>query len=165
MEKTVIIINGKGGAGKDTLCEMAAGWYKVRNVSSITPIKEIALANGWDGEKSPKARKFLAELKELFTAFNDLPTKYLLEQYHEFISSSEELMFAHIREAKEIDKLKSQIPTSCITLLVRREGKEAWGNAADDLVEDYRYDYVFENNGTLAESQERFWAFLKEIIP
>ena len=104
-EKLLIIINGKGGVGKDTLCDFAAAHYPVRNVSSITPIKEIAAANGWNGEKTPEARRFLADLKEAFTRYNDLPTRYLLEQYREFLDSQERIMFAHIREAGEIEKL------------------------------------------------------------
>ena len=41
MKKTVIVINGAGGVGKDTLCEFAEKHFKVMNVSSITPIKEF----------------------------------------------------------------------------------------------------------------------------
>lgn len=36
MKKIVIIINGNGGVGKDTLCDFAAEKYKVTNVSAIT---------------------------------------------------------------------------------------------------------------------------------
>ncbi len=42
MGKIVIIMNGHGGTGKDTLCGFAEGIYSVRNVSSAEPIKEIA---------------------------------------------------------------------------------------------------------------------------
>ena len=42
MNKIVIIINGRGGVGKDTLCDFAAKHYKVENISSITPIKDLA---------------------------------------------------------------------------------------------------------------------------
>ena len=84
-EKVLIIINGKGGVGKDTLCAFAGRYFQAKNVSSITPIKEIAAAYGWQGEKTPEARRFLADLKEAFTRYNDLPTQYLLEQYKEFL--------------------------------------------------------------------------------
>ena len=57
MEKIVIIINGLGGAGKDTLCDLVAKHYKVRNVSAITPIKNIAQKYGWNGEKDVKSDK------------------------------------------------------------------------------------------------------------
>ena len=40
-KKLVIVINGKGGLGKDTLCESLRIDYRVTNISAITPIKEI----------------------------------------------------------------------------------------------------------------------------
>ncbi|MDO5417185.1 MAG: hypothetical protein Q4F29_08300 [Lachnospiraceae bacterium] len=165
-KKLLIIINGKGGVGKDTLCDFAAKHYPVRNVSSITPIKEIAAANGWQGEKTPKARKFLADLKELFTQYNDLPTRYLLEQYQEFLAGEERIMFAHIREGGEIDKLKKQVPGDCITLLVKRtgDGPESWGNASDDDVENYHYDYQYDNSRPLDEAEADFMEFLEKIL-
>ncbi len=164
--KQLIVINGRGGVGKDTLCDFAGKYYRVRNVSSITPIKEIAAVYGWKGEKTPKARKFLADLKEAFTQYNDLPTRYVLEQYQEFLDGEEEVMFAHIREGREIDKLKAQLSGNCITLLVRRplEGVEAWGNAADDRAEQYSYDYIYNNTKTLLEAEKDFLSFLKKIL-
>lgn len=164
--KLLIIINGKGGVGKDTLCAFAGKHYQVRNVSSITPIKEIAAKYGWNGEKTPKARKFLADLKEVFTQYNDLPTNYLLQQYKEFLSGEEELMFAHIREGKEIDKLKARVSGKCMTLLVKRtgEGPEVWGNASDDEAEHYPYDFVYENRFPLEEAEADFMLFLEAIV-
>lgn len=165
-EKCLIIINGRGGVGKDTLCNFAAEQFRVRNVSSITPIKKIAAENGWKGEKTPKARKFLADLKEVFTQYNDLPTRYLLEQYQEFLESEEELMFVQIREGREIDKLKHQISGRCVTLLVRRtlDGIESWGNSSDDEVEQYHYDCIYENSLPLKEAKEDFLQFLTKQI-
>ena len=72
MEKIVVIINGKGGVGKDTLCDALSSKYTVRNVSSITPIKEIAQLGGWQGGKQNKDRKFLADLKKLFKKRNGI---------------------------------------------------------------------------------------------
>ena len=46
MKKLAIVINGAGGVGKDTLCDFAAKHYKTLNVSTITPIKEIAADYG-----------------------------------------------------------------------------------------------------------------------
>ena len=164
MKKTVIIINGNGGVGKDTLCLFAGRQFRVRNVSSVTPIKEIArIYGGWNGEKDPKSRKFLADLKELFVNYNDLPFQYLCREYEDFMQSDEELMFVHIREGKEIEKLKNWIGTSCITLLVTRQqnAQISWGNASDDNVSSFPYDYVYANDRKLEEAEEDFCGFLR----
>ena len=63
MRKQVFIINGQGGVGKDTICNCAAQHFRVRNVSSITPIVEIARFAGWDGQKTLAARRLLSQLK------------------------------------------------------------------------------------------------------
>ena len=109
MKKITIIINGKGGAGKDTMCEMAAKHFRTMNVSSIDPIKKIASQNGWNGEKDDKSRKFLADLKKIFTDYNDLPTEYIFGKYKEFLVSDCEILFVHIREPEEIEKFRRKI--------------------------------------------------------
>ncbi len=167
MNKLVVIINGTGGVGKDTLCEFAGKYFKIRNVSAITPIKEIATRyGGWTGQKDSASRKFLADLKKLFVEYNDLPFRYLCGEYEAFMKSEEEIMFVHIREGEEIQKLKDWIKTPCITLLVERNhGVEAsWGNASDDNVTNYQYDYVYQNNKSLSEVEGDFYEFIKGII-
>ena len=165
MKKIAIIINGAGGVGKDTLCAIAAKYFKVINVSSITPIKEIAANYGWNGEKDARSRKFLSDLKRVFIDYNDLPTNYLYEQYKVFADSDNEVYFAHIREGEEIDKLKNMIGDGCVTLLVERQtGNNEWGNASDDEVRNYQYDHVFDNNKSLVEAEHDFVAFLKGLL-
>lgn len=166
MRKLTIVINGSGGVGKDTLCKLMAKHYRVMNVSSIDPIKRIALENGWDGEKSEKSRKFLADLKQLFVEFNDLPQKYLEEKYREFLDSEEEILFVHIREPEEIEKFVSKVPGRCVTLLVRgdAERQQEWNNQADDEVEHYRYDYIYENKMSLADAEADFLSLFRQIL-
>ena len=167
MRKLVIIINGNGGVGKDTLCDFATEVFSVRNISSVTPIKEIASQYGWKGEKDAKARKFLADLKEAFVAYNDLPFVYIKEQYHQFLEAeSEEVMFVHIREGEEIDKVKQYIKTPCIAMLITREQhkKQCWGNPSDDNVADYAYDYQYNNDKKLTEAKTDFISFLKNVF-
>ena len=167
MKKLVIIINGNGGVGKDTLCDFASEVFSVRNISSVTPIKEIASQYGWRGEKDAKARKFLADLKEAFVAYNDMPFTYIKKQYHEFLESSdEEVMFIHIREGEEIDKVKKYIKTPCVTLLITRNQNRTrcWGNPSDDNVADYAYDYCYRNDKKLEEAKQDFIIFLQKMF-
>lgn len=167
MKKLVVIINGNGGVGKDTLCDFATESFSVRNISSVTPIKEIASMGGWKGEKDAKARKLLADIKEAFIAYNDLPFLYIKEQYHEFLESdTEEVMFVHIREGEEINKVKKYIGTPCITLLITRtqQDEQCWGNPSDDNVAGYEYDYRYSNDKMLTEAKADFTTFLKEVF-
>ena len=167
MMKLTIVINGKGGVGKDTLCRFAAERYKTENVSSITPIKELAAACGWQGEKTDRARKFLSDLKALTAAYNDYPTTYLSDRYRAFLSSDDELLFVHIREPEEIRKFVSATDGAAKTLLIRggeRCERAAYGNVSDDGVEDYPYDYVFVNDRPLDQTRAAFLEFLDGIV-
>ena len=166
MKKTVIVINGAGGVGKDTLCEFAEKHFKVMNVSSITPIKEIAAMCGWQGEKTDKARKFLSDLKALSIEYNDFPTLWAVKKYNEFMESDKEIMFLHVREGVEIEKFVHATDGKAKTLLIRggsRMTKSNYGNASDDMVENYSYDYYFVNDKTLAEAEVEFVSFLKNL--
>ena len=166
MEKIVIIINGRGGVGKDTLCDLAAKHFKIKNISAITPIKEIAQNYGWNGQKDSKSRKFLSDLKRVFIDYNDLPTMYLYEQYRMFLDDDSQFLFVHIREKEEIEKFKKLIKNKCLTLLVERSqiDTKTWGNASDYEVENYEYDLRYNNDKTLKETEKEFVAFLKKLL-
>ena len=167
MKKTIFIINGKGGSGKDTVCNLAKCLCQAKSISSITPILDVAKAGGWNGQKTDKARKLLSQLKELFTEFNDLSFKYCMEQIAKFSGSDAQVLFIHIREPEEIERLKNSIvKMPCYTLLVRRKGvsDKQFNNSSDDRVEEYEYDEVIENNGTLDDLYNTVEVFLRKYV-
>ena len=167
-KKLTVVINGRGGVGKDTLCDFAAERYCVRNVSSITPIKEIARTHGWNGEKDLRSRKFLSDLKRVFTEYNDLPTTYLLGEQAAFLENpDEQILFVHIRESDQIASFVSKAAAPCVTLLVRRDSEElaqCYGNASDDDVENYPYEYYYDNTLPLEQTREHFLALIDQIL-
>lgn len=170
-EKLIIIINGTAESGKDTLCNLAAKHYRCQNVSSIEPIKEMAMKGGWFGLKDTKSRKLLSDLKNLMIAYNDLPTKYLIRKYYEFEQSGDDILFVHIREADEMSKFLSAIRPSedvvlkDLVLLVRRGGEQKKiGNDADDGVGNCPYDAVFVNDTGLELAEERFVHMIETAI-
>lgn len=168
MTKTIFIINGAGGVGKDTLIDALNEKYDVRNVSSITPIKELAREGGWTGGKDLKSRKFLSDLKALFTEFNDLPFEYCKYHCERFMESTEDFLFVCIREPKEIEKLYQYLMHKNFpvkTLLIRREEieKQVYGNKSDDDVLKYPYQYIFNNETSLEEAGKNFTRFIETI--
>lgn len=168
MEKHVFVINGSGGVGKDTLCEVAGRFWRVQNISSITPVCEVARAAGWDGEKTPAARRFLSQLKEVCTQFNDLPFRYCMEQYRAFLQNDQQILFVHIREPAEIERFRQAVGAICKAVLVRRPALESargpLGNRSDDNVAAYSYDGIFVNDGSLEELPEKVCRFLSDMM-
>jgi hypothetical protein len=167
MKKLALVINGGGGVGKDTLCNLAARHFNIINISTIDPIKELAKMAGWMGEKTDKARKYLADLKALCVDYNDFPTNWALEKYKSFLNSDADILFVHIREPEEILKFVNATNGEAKTLLVRapsRMRKNSYGNAADDRVEEYSYDYYFNNDGTLDTVEGEFAELLSSAL-
>ncbi len=169
MKKLAIVINGCGGVGKDTLCQLAARHFSVQNISSVTPIKELASMCGWNGSKDRRSRKFLSDLKRLCARYNDYPNRWALEQYRAFLESEDELLFVHIREGAEIRKFVDGTNGVARTLLVRGGERfvrraNSYGNASDDDVEKYPYDYIYVNEKTLTEAEEEFCALLTHML-
>ena len=75
-------------------------------------------------------------------------------------------MFVHIREGEEIAKFVKATGGKAKTLLVRggeRMTKSNYGNASDDGVENYPYDYYFLNDKSLEEAEKSFIEFLKNL--
>jgi hypothetical protein len=140
--------------------------FKIKNISSITPIKELATRTGWDGNKDDRARKFLSDLKRICVEYNDYPTVWAKGEYEKFLLSDEEIMFVHIREPEEIAKFVEATEGRAKTLLIRggkRMSKANYGNVSDDGVENYSYDYYFVNENTLDAAERDFVALLHEI--
>ena len=71
-------------------------------------------------------------------------------------------MFIHIREIAEIEKIKNIINAK--TLLVKNpKVKLILSNESDANVNNYTYDYVLLNNGTLEDLQKKAKDFVKKI--
>ena len=170
-KKLVIIINGKGGCGKDTICKILNKHYPTTVISTITKVKLAARLIGWNGGKEDKDRKFLSDLKDLWTEYNDGPLKYACEKYMEFRDKPatvyNEIMVIHVREPEEIKKLCNAINNiPCKTLLItsERTNDHGYGNHADDDVDEYPYNYIYHNDGLLEDLDENFMWFFHTVM-
>ena len=146
-----------------------AKYYKVKNISTVDPIKDIAKYAGWTGEKGDKARKMLADLKQVFIEYNDLPLNFVIKEAEKFKADENDIMFVHCRENVEIEKIVKALSVKTVTLLIRRKDKyfqqKVYGNAADDEVENYNYDYIYTGcNESIADLEKSFMKFFEEEV-
>ena len=162
------IINGRPRSGKDTFvnfCLEELGAFG-KLISTVDFVKKIAIKCGWDGTKDSKNRKFLSDLKDLFSKFNDMPfnttikkVKEIIDEYDYYdIKENSYIIFIHVREPEEILRLVTKL--NAVTLLIKRENNEIISNHADSLVNDYTYDYTILNTGTLEELKKQVHQFL-----
>lgn len=165
--KKSIIINGKGGSGKDTfirICEMLIH-EPVYSFTSVSVIKKAAKFLGWTGTKTNKDRKFLSDLKALSISYNDQPNDYLIYSLNRTESNS--LNFFHIREIEEINKFintvrAEKINTEIYTLLLIRNDDDL-GNDSDNKVNDINYDFTIYNNYDIFELYLKVLDFLSKL--
>lgn len=170
MRRTVVIINGRGGVGKDSVCEIVAKHYHTAIVSTIDDVKEAARHIGWEGGKELKDRAFLSDLKDLCSKYYDHPFKKAVNQYEQWLSDNYyDVLFIHVREPEEIEKLRKHIEDDgkarVITLLIDTSIlPTASGNHADDEVGNYDYDFLFINDCDLDDLEEEFMGFWKQEV-
>lgn len=161
----IILINGRGGVGKDTfvsLCQRMTDENKILNVSTITPIKEAAAILGWDGVKDEKGRKFLSDLKDLATKNYDLSEKYVRKEIENAKERKVKVIFIHCREPAELGLFKDLFDAK--TLLIKNDRvKRIESNHADRNAENYFYDFTIDNNEGILELTKKAALFLEEV--
>lgn len=164
--KKVFILNGSGGVGKDTFVSLVGILaVPVTHLSSITPAKELAKQIEWSGGKTEKDRKFLSDLKDLMTEYNDYPLQYLKKQVDFFLHDQDhyQVCFIDIREPREIEKAAKAF--NATTVLVTAEGRvdPISTNHADDGVYDYQYDFYVDNSGTIDDLKDAVVGFCTQF--
>lgn len=168
----VIVVNGYPRSGKDTFvnfCKEKLGAFGV-SVSTVDFVKYLAAQSGWDGTKTPKNRKFLSDLKDLLTEWNDVPWKKVEEVFESIkiecfqygLRDSDFFLFIHSREPKEIERFQKEY--GALTVLIDREeveGKQS--NHSDAEVMNFNYDYIINNDGTLEELEMKAITFIESV--
>lgn len=167
----IYVINGYPRAGKSTFVDYvrgAVGEEYVCEISTVDTIKQIAKTVGWDGTKDAKSRKFLSDLKDLFTDYNNFPIRETIEKVDSFRNylrsygvEDKGVIFIHCREPKDIGILVERLGAQ--TLFIERDfAKSAeFSNHADAEVDNYHYDLSVSNNGTLKDFKDSAYQFCR----
>ena len=164
-DKMIFIVNGKPRAGKDTFAQILNEYMDVYKYSSVTKVKEIAKQCGWTGAKEERDRKFLHELKMLTSAYSDMSYNDVLEEIDKFKKGEldADIFVVDVREPEEIDRLVKA--TKAFTIFIENNRVPSiTSNAADANVENYRYDFVIQNNGTLEDFEGNIKLFMEVLM-
>lgn len=163
----IAIVNGRGASGKTTFETMvqkiaAARDKKVKVISTITYVKEVAKLFGWDGGKTPEDRRFLSDLKDALTRWKDAPYQKVKESIKIYQDYGVDFLFIDCREPEEIARFVNDY--GALTILVQRGEFELLGNHADDNVLNYQYDVVIDNNRGLDELMQEATIFEETFV-
>lgn len=140
--------------------------------STIDPMKHLLEEVGWNGDKTPKARKALSELKRVLTEFNDYPFIISLKTAENFkdsilnlnigYASDDVTVFIDCREPIEIEKFHQ---AGARTILITRPNMDnqhqEYSNPSDKNVNDFKYDIVIKNNGSKEDFERKIRSFVK----
>ena len=164
-DKMIFIVNGKPRAGKDTFAQILNEYMDVYKYSSVTKVKEIAKQCGWTGAKEERDRKFLHELKMLTSAYSDMSYNDVMEEIDKFKKGEldADIFVVDVREPEEIDRLVKA--TKAFTIFIENNRVPSiTSNAADANVENYKYDFVIQNNGTLEDFEGNIKLFIEVLM-
>lgn len=163
--KKIYITSGVGRSGKDTFCEFIGKYIRTYKYSIIDLPKEAAKILGWDGGKTEKDRKFLSDIMDLSTEYNDSPFRDVASIVSDFKNNliEDEILFIDMRDPKDIARAVEIFGAE--TILIRNPNVDKIEtNHADANVENYEYDYIIENDGTLEQLDTMAKFFVREII-
>ena len=162
MKKLVVIVNGSGGSGKDTLIDYVSDRLPNGAVkySTIDTVRSVASLIGWNGKKDEEGRLFLHRAKMMLAEWFDFSFKEMVDAIHAFLTTEHDVIFCQAREEEEIKRLCKYLDDKGIahmTVLVTRACLSGthYGNPADDNVgKDLEYNYWVENDDTKEDSGE-----------
>lgn len=157
--KTVILINGKPRAGKDTAVEMMKDHLTelmvgTEEFSSIDPVKRM-LGDWVDlSAKTEADRKLLAVVGDALQDHSQFRTEMCIDRIDEFFSQRRNgVFFLHMREPALIEIVKDNCTVRGIKFvsiyLASIRSEDVTSNAADAGVELGTYDFHMRNDSTL----------------
>lgn len=163
--KKIYILNGVGTSGKGVFVDFVNKYIPTYKYSIVDLPKEAAKILGWDGGKTEKDRRFLSDILDLSTKYNDSPfidVEHIVRDFHDNLIE-DEVLIIDIRDP--IDIARAVKIFGAETILIRNPNvKKIESNHADRDVENYKYDYIIENDGTLDQLDKVAEIFYRDVI-
>jgi HD superfamily phosphohydrolase len=166
MFKKIYILNGSGTVGKGELANFISKYISTYKYSSIDLVKDMLEFAGIPKEpKTEEKRLLYSDTKDRLTKYDDIPFKDITSIVTDFKNNKieAEVLLIDIREPEEIARAVETFGAE--TILVRNPNAiKINSNHADRDVENYEYDYIIENNGTLEQLERVAKIFVRDII-
>lgn len=162
--KQVFILNGVGTSGKGVFADYVSKHIQTHKYSIVDLPKKAAKVLGWDGGKTEKDRKFLSDIMDLSTDYNDAPFKDVVSVVADFKNDfiKGEFLIIDMRDPKDISCAVEIFGAKTILIENPNVGKIE-SNHADRDVKNYKYDYIIENNGTLEQLKTTAGEFVEFV--
>lgn len=162
--KKIFILNGVGTSGKGVFADYVSKYIPTYKYSIIDLPKEAAKVLGWDGGKTEKDRRFLSDVMDLSTEYNDAPFEDVLSIVTDFKNNQidREVLIIDMRDPKDISRAVETFGAETI-LIENPNVEKIESNHADRDVENYEYDYIIKNNGTLEQLKTTVGEFIEFI--
>ena len=160
-------MNGVGASGKGEFVTRINKYIPTLKYSIVDLPKEAAKVLGWDGSKTEKDRRFLSDIMDLSTDYNDAPFKDVLSLVTDFKNNKDyaeyKVLIIDMRDPKDIARAVKTFGAETILIDNPNVGKIE-SNHADANVNNYEYDYIIENDGTLEQLDAMAKLFVRDII-
>lgn len=164
--KKIFITNGSATNGKDTFAKMMGDYISTYKYSSIDLVKDMLEFAGIPKEpKTEEKRLLYSDTKDRLTKYDDIPFKDITSIVADFKNNKieSEVLLIDIREPEEIARAVKTFGAE--TILVRNPNAiKIESNHADRDVENYEYDYIIENDGTLEQLEMVAKLFICDVI-
>lgn len=163
--KKIFIQNSVGGSGKDTFASFLNKYIPTHKYSIVDLPKEAAKVLGWDGGKTERDRKFLSDIMDLATEYNGAPFRDVVSIVTDFINNriEDKVLIIDMRDPRDIARAVEVFGAE--TILIRNPNvAKIESNHADRNVENYKYDYIIENDGTLEQLDKMAYLFCEQVI-
>lgn len=164
--KKIFITNGSAENGKDSFAGFVSKYISTYKYSSIDLVKDMLEFAGVPKEpKTEEKRLLYSDTKDRLTKYDDIPFKDITSIVTDFKNNKieAEVLLIDIREPEEIARAVKTFGAK--TILVRNPNAvKIESNHADRDVENYEYDYIIENDGTIEQLDECAKEFVQYVI-
>lgn len=164
----IIALSGYAGSGKDTAFQLIKkNYHSARRFSFADALKTTAKNLTWDGNKDTKGRKFLQDLGQVARAYNkDVWADIVANDIEVWSEDTDIAVITDFRFPNEVEVLKKRFG-DVFTVRIFGRAADLGANANDiseHALDDYKFDYYIENNGTMKDFEDRLLYMIKNRL-